>query len=1547
MSIRNKSMRSLRSHRAAVGVTLGLLAGLTSGCADERAPIVRVQPQVLDKAFFVGANLADPKDDPEFFQRGYVVDGSASQSEIGVGTWAHVDRIRWEITENMLIARKAYQIVEGSDKRGLPAKLGNPADGVVVAAYKITKHFDVRRGYNPSTGEENNVLTENEDRPWYQRESFRVDWSSNEVNDPMWGESFMAKTFGNFKFAPLKYSPTDPNSPDQPYFGEAAQGYFDITNRFYIQPVEEDFFGFPFPKCALISFLTDSASYECDAQEATVRFSFAKVDDDEQDFERLENTRANLDVVGNPGGLGDSYSVGIVTAGRQTYDPKYAYLDGNYHAFANVHNIWKKSHADVNCDSKADTNNDGTADQCEGVAGLGFEAGSQCDVFAARPNEPTAKGRCTIPYRNREIRTVAYHVNKEMAPELIDPVDENGNPIPGQVGHSEDIVKSWNQMLANSVAYAREVECRRTGGSRETCHSQFFASEAGGVGGKEMVSFGGWLTDKPNDLTPVLTLCHNPVRAYDDQNACGPTGSSARMGDVRKNMMSYWPYESRAPYGGIANWEGDPLTGRIIGAAALTMGRSVTYGSAYARDVLQVAMGDRSINDLIEGVPAATYAQRLRSGQPGYTFPKDLLNKPVTDAKHAAQSIGFKPTPGTSAAQQYSSFLSGYGKSLEFNADAEAIAAFDARVKPLVGSKLEAEIVSPQWLSATLHVSPETNVTPDLVALASPIQKMSAVRMRASTEALRRRFTEMGACFTELDGSKAAIGSVTLPSLAAFYKQKYPDSAFPNAGGIDQANADEFSAALRKWRGEEMYKDLVGNTYKGIQLHEMGHSLGMLHQFASSWDAPNYDPQYWQLRTHEQGTDGSPSCEGNATADGTSCMGPRYLDPETDDERGRGDESRPGLGYFSHTSTMEYQYDRFGESVGLGSYDQFAMKALYGRVIETHDENTTGNDLANAKRFAHRMRSQQNEQDVIDWETPSGSFPQPVHYTELARQMHVFDPNRDCREATGEEKSKNEWRIVHNKVCQHTPKDHVAWADLQGDAVLEADPNTKAPYWHSKSDSPMGEKVRWFYRWGSEFNGHVHVNPFDSGADIYEVSVAARERFEASYPFQYFRRKQREFNQLTIANGVLGSYFERLRTYHWDAAVRGAQLYTMLGPKSDNAGTRKQEQAAFDKAFASDDWHRPYDKASAVLFESMSSAIVTPQVGTYSTSPDDSRTVAGWQTRTILDTKGTTVGTSKTSLDIGTGARYLDDDFDSGPFGGGSWQYTAWAKRVGYEQEKGLAFYSLTDGSAPVFAPNREFFLDWRTQNVSFQADMPGAVDRLLGGMLAEDWETIAPYLDGSTDKDGGNLIQSTNLIQEGAKRNEGAQLLFPNLGYRQQNVAAILAGIYSRDVDLTLVNKMRIYVDGIDGNLSKLTIPDEQQVRFYNPNTGFTYIARKFGPQEIDGKTVDRGIGSRMLQYANILQAAAYEVETEDGKVNGTPIFDQYGQPKLVLRDADGTLSPTGTPGYKPRPKGDGTAILPRPSNAQVPTVVRHDRYVGLMDATRQIGLIFGAGPL
>ena len=48
--------------------------------------------------------------------------------------------------------------------------------------YEIKEHFDIKREYNPATGEETNVISENTtDRPWNQRQHMRLDWGENQV----------------------------------------------------------------------------------------------------------------------------------------------------------------------------------------------------------------------------------------------------------------------------------------------------------------------------------------------------------------------------------------------------------------------------------------------------------------------------------------------------------------------------------------------------------------------------------------------------------------------------------------------------------------------------------------------------------------------------------------------------------------------------------------------------------------------------------------------------------------------------------------------------------------------------------------------------------------------------------------------------------------------------------------------------------------------------------------------------------------------------------------------------------------------------------------------------------------------------------------------------------------------------------------------------------------------------------------------------------------------------------------------------------------------
>jgi hypothetical protein len=457
------------------------------------------------------------------------------------------------------------------------------------------------------------------------------------------------------------------------------------------------------------------------------------------------------------------------------------------------------------------------------------------------------------------------------------------------------------------------------------------------------------------------------------------------------------------------------------------------------------------------------------------------------------------------------------------------------------------------------------------------------------------------------------------------------------------------------------------------------------------------------------------------------------------------------------------------------------------------------------------------------------------------------------------------------------------------------DTDTKTVVGGSSGAYASGQ-VRWPYRYGEIDNAYLHVNPMDSGADPYEVVQQAVAKFDYSYPFNYFRRQRRDWNYWDLPERTTQSYFERLRTYHWIADFNTANLSSVL-------------QGRFDTLKNTDDNIRSNLIASTMMLDGLNRALLVPQTGNFGLADPKFQLGTSGRLYDFLENGGSALF----SLDA-SNSRFIDVEYDSTPQGGGSWDYLTWTKHAGFDVEKLMAALALTDGRPTLEIVRRDTWLDGRDLYVNFRTDLAKGVDRLLGGLLAEDWDTVAPYLPNLTS-DPAYL----SLSDAAPTRPSKPLLLYPNFGYQQQLGSLIFAEVFSRlGTDLTLQNKTLVYLEGTE---NVLDFPDAQKIKFTDPRSGFTYVARLYGPDTIDGKVVDQGIASRMIAHANALLAGAYQVQVDAA---GNPVPDAFGRPTLLL-DANGQPIPT-TDATKAKAFTD---------------------YVGLVDAAVQIARLLGHGPL
>ncbi|MBW2527315.1 MAG: hypothetical protein JRI23_24245 [Deltaproteobacteria bacterium] len=1420
--------------RATLLVAVVVVVGAGAGCAEERDPINRVQANALPKSFFLGA-LHDPSDDPEFYMHVTVVDADVGAGSDGLFTNSDAQptmRVRFEITEDLLTARLSYELIEDTDYRGV-RRTAAKADGQIVAAYQIDKHFDIRRDYNPSTGEELNVIVENEeDRPWFEREYVRVDWSRNLVTTAY--DLDVLSQLGIYygvEFESVAYYVADSTHPDAPRF-DVSGGYFDVTNKAFAKPglLEDEWWG-EFPACWMLGYWPFA---NCNPSEITLRQAFRRVPD--TDYEPMHYDGTQMEMFG----YFDVYRFG--------YDRAYGLADDKWHRFIARWNLFGQSHASppVECatpattpagaDPHRDDDGNGTEDECEAVG-----RGSRCDEF---------KGLCTLPYRDRPVRTIPWHEGPDNPDDLFE--------------STREALQGWSDALRIAIIAGRLVECRRTG--EPDCEAQmgwpvpFVDTWVPPVGSSTLA-----------EVPEVFVLCHNPVDPSqgDDPELCGSAGNAPRLGDLRYNFLSViQDPELLAPWGIMMDaW--DPLTGEVVAGSVNVWGSVGDRAAAKTVDLVQLLNGQISPDEFITGQDVSEWVKANRPGGSAARGPR-----PMSAAEVDSHQRAFDPSVLT----PYLAGMTGNDRhlppKLRHERRAKALidggrlgpgnSALSARLRSLRGSPIEAAMVSPE-MAQLAGFDPTGPVSPDIVRRASPFGRYNPAVRRQLRREKRIARAKRRSCRLE------APDPDNLIALARQLQQQYPapDPTDP--------------AAVQAWR-DELWNWARRGLNRGVMAHELGHSMGLRHNFAASFDALNYDTRYWQLRT-SNGETSATCADGNVN--GSSCVGPRWKDPLTEQE------INGNIFRYATSSVMDYPGDSNQDMILPGKYDRAALRFGYAGTVDVW-----ANDDWSVDRFG---AGQQTAFYLTAFGLNPGLFgvyyfpdtdpyeePAFIHYS---RYHEEFDLLGTCEPADGA-------GTALGQRCHGAPLDVVDYRDMRDFA---ADPDYASFAWAITPRVVDGAgRVRRGYQFsGDEYADAGNVPSFtsDYGADPYEQIRFLESQYENRYVLDAFRRDRVMFNSLDASYRIQAYYLDNMqqivKTWAFAALLEGDPQNPL-------------------PALLDDGYYGPLQLGSTVAFDWLARIMTRPEPGYYCPADvcgyfqplgvDEPVYVTDWAALPdyyIYDFQ----------VALGDG-RYLHNDYD---YAEGYW-WGDYQTQVGCYYDKIWSTYYLAEAFDYFISNAKEDFTDSRYKNVSFATVYPEQVRRLFNNLLTGDMETYAPWVDPPVTPNDTPLAAleypDWHAVDGPSPRPAGVLLADPNHAWNEQIYAMVWGAMFfPTNWSLQWVHDARIAVLPSE----QPDWPADEVVAFYYPPTGLTYRAHSTGTESIMGLTRQKAAGARMLEWANKLMTLAYLVDRD---VGGEPIYNPDGTPVLLL-DVDG------------KPQLD-------PANPGAPAALA--RYVDTIDTMREL---------
>jgi hypothetical protein len=1528
---------------------LAAAALVLAACAEQRPDINRVQPNALDKAFFVGADLRDSSDDPEFWAQASVVDVGygASQDGLFTSTYAQpMSRIKWVVQEDLLVGRLTYERIADSDGKGA-GRTSN--DGVVVAAFRIQSHFDIKRDYNPATGEQTNVVSENGfDRPWFERQYMRVDFSRNlNVDSYDFDTLSQIGVYGGVQYESLSYFVNDPNSPDAPHF-DVEDGYFDVTNKAFARPQVLDLshlgWGIDsFPACFLDADFSGGTAPagSCNPVELTVRHAFRRVVD--HDYEPAEWD-------------GDRFKAyGAFTSDRSGYARNYGMADDKWHRLINRYNIWERSHhytspttleGGTACFTPATTQpgqdphrdtspRDGTEDECAAVG-----RGSRCDTF---------RQLCTLPYRDRTPVTQVWYYA----------LGSNLDYFEGTEWGAHD----WDVALRAAVQVARYAECART--DKSGCADEFPVISGQMDDHEDAVALAREVDDcrrglayAGEDCTALATrlaeargyapgvialarmpemvvLCHSPVEAG-DHAACAPPAArlpagitaaqcaardrsadvakacaaafTVRRGDIRYHQVNVLDAPQTPSPWGIMVDAHDPLTGEKVSASINTWSHVTDLWSQSVVDLARYIKGELKTEDVTEGTYVRDWAAASEASGSGS---HEKLTKAQLDERVAAflnisaERLAELELRGSMPDSNLQARLDALSKSIrEIRADASAPSStrsrYESRRGKARGSVLESELTT-KMMQQRAGVS-QLGASGDAVAIASPLRGATQTQLAEIQQHRELALADRGSCVMH-----EAPAPMSVANLADLLEEKF-----------GRFNAND-SKAVQHERAEKMRRYIAQKAHYAVTVHEMGHSIGLRHNFVSSSDAWGFRPEYWQLRTDNGAT--TALCTGAAT-DPANCVGPRWFDPINENER-------KNLAWmFMQSSVMDYAGESTQDLLGLGMYDFAAARMFYGESVAVHADPSYRQGSRRSLGMLDKMDGFGGIVGIQPTIGDGSGGTTDIHYSELQNRYQLIS---NCREVDPQDYKPATWNEARDGAfhplldatvvqvggkytrCRQQPVDYVSWTELgtsETNKLRAVDPDgrVRMPYGFATD------------RWADL--GNVSVYRHDNGADAYEIFDFMITQQEVMHIFDNYRRARQSFTVRGATDRAFGRYNAKLRD-----GAKGLGL--LLNIYKDFAFENGYDFETLWPTIAKSNFANNI-LASQMVFDHFSRLIQRPQPGRHYLDADD---VLRSEEDAYFNAPGGAAplvvpnGATGFLGNVSFGGKPLNNALaeDKGEY---SAEYTT---QAGSYYEKATAAILFTESVDNFISSSRNDFLDARFRAVSLTDMFPDGYRRLLANNLTGDdairGPRVAAGADGrpAVDREGfpaAGIGWTSWWHPEGPRvcvpqpnsqlcSTEPARsvVVDPQVGWEQQKfLIAFTLQYLPENQQQEWLNMMGLWEIGVDSDPG---FPN--RIEFHDPN-GRTYVAKTFGTEVLFGKRVQKGIAARVLEYANELMAASYVV-TPGPVTNASgqplwwiPTISADGRPIVKFDPTLRTINANGTVGAPGRPGCNAT---------------------------------------